>query len=109
MIFTWEVVSVFDQLNKKIIKVADEPGLVAARIISMIINEAFFTVGDQVCSRQEIDTAMKLGTNYPLGPFEWMAEIGLENILELLQKLALTDKRYLPAPQLAREAHKKNP
>ncbi len=95
---------VFDQMGKKFIVVADEPGLVAARIISMIINEAFFTVGDGVCSREEIDTAMKLGTHYPFGPFEWAIRIGAQNILDLLQKLALNDTRYLPAPLLVLEA-----
>ena len=102
-----KTVTVFNQMGKKFIMVGDEPGLGAARIISMIINEAFFTVGDGVCSREEIDIAMKLGTNYPLGPFEWTTRIGAENILDLLQKLTLTDKRYQPAPLLVQEAGEK--
>ena len=108
----WEIVgrtdentrSVLAQLNKEIKIVADEPGFVAPRIISMIINEAYFTVADDVSTREEIDTAMKLGTNYPFGPFEWALTIGLKNIAELLQKLSLTDKRYQPAPLLIKEA-----
>jgi 3-hydroxybutyryl-CoA dehydrogenase len=47
---------------------------------------------------------MKLGTNYPFGPFEWAKEIGLNNIYFLLQKLSLTDKCYQPAPMLATAA-----
>jgi 3-hydroxybutyryl-CoA dehydrogenase len=40
---------------------------------------------------------MRLGTNYPFGPFEWSEKIGLENIYDLLNKLAATDDRYTPA------------
>jgi 3-hydroxybutyryl-CoA dehydrogenase len=92
------------KLNKKLLHVADEPGLVSAKIIAMIINEAYFTLGDEVSSKAEIDIAMKLGTNYPYGPFEWAQKIGIGNIYTLLQKLTLTDTRYKPAPKLINEA-----
>ena len=112
----WEIAGVVDdkadivltQLNKTIMPVADEPGLVSARIIAMIINEAWFALGDEVSSREEIDTAMKLGTNYPFGPFEWARIIGLKPILELLEKLTVTEKRYQPAPLLIKEAAANN-
>ena len=94
----------FGSMNKKINPVADEPGFIAARIIAMIINEAYFALGQGVSGKAEIDTAMKLGTNYPYGPFEWAANIGRKNILGLLQQLNLTDKRYQPAPLLLEEA-----
>jgi len=104
----WEIAGTVDdnikkiaeQLNKKIIAVKDEPGLVAAKIIAMIINEAYFALGDEVSTKEEIDIAMKLGTNYPYGPFEWAGKIGSKNIFALLQKLTLQDKRYQPAPAL---------
>ena len=73
----------------------------------MIINEGYFAVEDNVSSKAEIDTAMKLGTNYPYGPFEWAELIGLNNILGLLQKLNLTDTRYQPS-QLLMKAVKEN-
>ena len=73
----------------------------------MIINEAWFAVGDEVSSREEIDTAMKLGTNYPFGPFEWGNKIGMQNILALLQRLYLTDSRYKPSQLLIKEASEK--
>jgi 3-hydroxybutyryl-CoA dehydrogenase len=92
------------KLNKTLLAVADEPGLVSAKIIAMIINEAYFALGDEVSSKAEIDIAMKLGTNYPYGPFEWAQKIGIGNIYTLLQKLALTDTRYKPAPKLINEA-----
>ncbi len=72
----------------------DEPGFIAARIIAMIINEAYFALEDEVSDTNQIDTAMKLGTNYPNGPFEWVAHIGLKNIVALLNELSKTDARY---------------
>ena len=95
--------NLFKHLDKKITVIPDEPGFISARIIAMIINEAYFATGDKVSSREEIDTAMKLGTNYPLGPFEWAAAIGPANVLELLRQLYETDKRYKPAPLLLAE------
>ncbi len=88
-------------IGRKAIWVKDEPGLVSARVISMIVNEAYFAVEDKVSSRDEIDTAMKLGTGYPFGPFEWAAAIGEERISKLLQLLALRDERYAPSILLA--------
>ncbi len=78
----------------------DEPGFIAGRVISMIINEAFFALGDRVSTEKEIDLAMKLGTNYPFGPFEWLEKIGLINIYTLLKILESDDNRYIPAPIL---------
>lgn len=112
---TWEIAgklneqatALFNSLNIKIQTVADEPGFIAARVIAMIINEAYFALGEDVSSKKEIDIAMKLGTNYPYGPFEWGALIGEENILLLLQKLSETDTRYLPADFLVNEVKNK--
>ncbi|MEP7109976.1 MAG: 3-hydroxyacyl-CoA dehydrogenase family protein [Ferruginibacter sp.] len=88
---------VFAALGKQIIQVPDEPGFVSARVIAMIINEAYFALEDKISSREEIDIAMKLGTNYPYGPFEWASIIGVDKIFALLQKLYKHDTRYLPA------------
>ena len=108
---TWEVVSkdilaleeIAKKIDRKIIAVKDEPGLVAARVISMVINEAFFAIEEKISSRGEIDMAMKLGTNYPFGPFEWAEKIGIENIYTLLETLAKKDQRYLPSNALKKE------
>jgi 3-hydroxybutyryl-CoA dehydrogenase len=99
-----EVKQLLAALNKQLIEVPDEPGLIAARPIAMIINEAFFALGEDVSSKAEIDIAMKLGTNYPFGPFEWAAAIGVKNICDLLFILSENDNRYLPAPLLQKEA-----
>jgi len=92
--------AIFKELGWNITFVKDEPGLVSARIISMIINEAFFALEEKIGSKEDINIAMKLGTNYPYGPFEWQEKIGIENIYLLLHKLLKTDKRYAIAPLL---------
>lgn len=84
--------------------VPDIPGMVTPRTIAMIVNEAYFALGDKVSTKEEIDIAMKLGTSYPYGPFEWSEKIGLKKILSLLQKLEATDERYAPAPLLVQES-----
>lgn len=96
--------TVFKQAGIKIDFVKDEPGFVSARVIAMIINEAYFALEDDVSSKAAIDTAMKLGTNYPMGPFEWAAQIGIKNIVALLQKLYANGNRYKPSAALVSEA-----
>ena len=66
----------------------DDYGFIAARIIAMIINEAYYALQENVSTKQQIDIAMKLGTNYPYGPFEWSEKIGIEKIYLLLKKLS---------------------
>lgn len=87
---------VFSLFNKKLEWLPDEPGFVTPRIISMIINEAFISLSEGVSTKQEIDTAMKLGTNYPYGPFEWSEKIGIKKIQGLLKKLSAGEFSYTP-------------
>jgi 3-hydroxybutyryl-CoA dehydrogenase len=95
---------IFSLFNKKMEWVPDVPGFISARVIAMIINEAYFALNDKVSTKEEIDVAMKLGTNYPYGPFEWSEKIGLKNIYELLFTLSKTSSRYEPAGLLKKEA-----
>jgi 3-hydroxybutyryl-CoA dehydrogenase len=90
--------------NKQIEWVPDIPGFVSARVISMIINEAWYALEEKVSSKEEIDIAMKLGTNYPFGPFEWGRKIGLKKVYDLLSAMSETHSRYQPAPLLKKEA-----
>jgi 3-hydroxybutyryl-CoA dehydrogenase len=99
-----EVEKIFSSLGRKTEFVPDIPGFISARVIAMIINEAYFALEEQVSTRQEIDTAMKLGTGYPYGPFEWAGKIGIKNICSLLQILSGKEKRYQPAAWLQKEA-----
>jgi 3-hydroxybutyryl-CoA dehydrogenase len=98
-----DAIHVLEKMEWRYQQAPDVPGMIAARTISMIINEAYFALGDEVSTKQEIDIAMKLGTNYPFGPFEWSQKIGLHNIYRLLKKLTETDDRYQPAPALEQE------
>lgn len=66
-----EVKMIFDALNRRFQLVPDTPGMVTPRVVAMIINEAWYAFGEGISTKDEIDTAMKLGTNYPFGPFEW--------------------------------------
>jgi 3-hydroxybutyryl-CoA dehydrogenase len=86
--------------------VKDQTGLVSARIICMIINEAYCAVEEDTASRSDIDIAMKLGTNYPYGPFEWAQRIGTKNVCKLLDAVhsETGDVRYQACDLLRREA-----
>jgi len=95
---------VFYALGRKTEWVPDISGMISPRVVAMIINEAYFALEDKVSTKEEIDIAMKLGTNYPYGPFEWAGKIGLKKILDLLTKLSKTENRYQPAPLLIQEA-----
>jgi 3-hydroxybutyryl-CoA dehydrogenase len=89
---------VFQELGWKYVLVPDISGFITPRVIAMIINEAYFTFGAGIATREDIDTAMKLGTNYPFGPFEWCARIGSKKVAELLTELSRSDERYQIAP-----------
>jgi 3-hydroxybutyryl-CoA dehydrogenase len=98
---------VFRQFNKQIEWLPDAPGFITPRVVSMIINEAFIALEEGVSSVEEIDTAMKLGTNYPFGPFQWAQEIGLQRIVTLLNRLSETQTRYAPSKELVQQTNSK--
>jgi len=102
-----EAEKVLELLNRKPEWVPDVKGFISARVVSMIINEAWFALEENVSSKEEIDIAMKLGTNYPYGPFEWGNKIVLKNIVNLLTELSKDEKRYQPAGLLLKEAEEK--
>jgi 3-hydroxybutyryl-CoA dehydrogenase len=82
--------------------VADKVGMVTPRVICMIINEAYYTEEEGTATREDIDKAMKLGTNYPFGPFEWCERIGRANVCALLDAVLQDtgDERYAICPKL---------
>lgn len=92
-------------LNTDFLVVDDRVGLVTPRVISMIINEAYFTVQEGTATREDIDMAMKLGTNYPYGPFEWCQRIGIKHVYELLEAVYedTHDERYKICPLMKKE------
>jgi len=85
--------------------VDDRVGFVTPRVICMIINEAYFAVQEGTASRDDIDLAMKLGTNYPYGPFEWCERIGPTYVYQLLEALYQDsrDERYKISALLKKE------
>ncbi len=79
--------SFFESLGFSVEIVEDRVGLVFPRMIAMLINEAAFAVMENVASPQDIDTAMKLGVNYPKGLLEWSDTIGADIIVAILDAL----------------------
>jgi len=84
------------------LEVQDRVGMVTPRVICMIINEACFTLQEGTASMEDIDKGMKLGTNYPFGPFEWCDRIGIKDVYETLDAVwnDTHDPRYKICPLL---------
>ncbi|MEY4751652.1 MAG: hypothetical protein RIQ60_3866 [Pseudomonadota bacterium] len=87
-------------------RVADVPGLVVARSIAMLINEAADAVQQGVCTPDGADAAMKLGVNYPAGPFEWLARWDVQGVIGVLDALDAhyRGERYRVSPWLRQHA-----
>ena len=104
---TIEVVrTFFRSLGKEIEIVQDRVGMVFPRILCQIINESVFALQEDVATPADIDTAMKLGVNYPLGPVEWADAIGFSTVNAVLSALEhdLREDRYRVAPLLKQMA-----
>ncbi|MDE1949163.1 MAG: 3-hydroxyacyl-CoA dehydrogenase, partial [Burkholderiales bacterium] len=85
---------------------ADAPGLVVARTVAMLVNEGADAVLQGVCSTEGADAAMKLGVNYPAGPFEWLAGWSAEGVIGVIEALdhQYRGERYRVSPWLRRRA-----
>jgi 3-hydroxybutyryl-CoA dehydrogenase len=96
----------FATLGKRAIWVDDAPGLVLGRIVGQVINEAAFALGEGLGSAADIDAGMVHGLNYPRGILAWADQIGLDQVLTLLEALESErgEERYRPAPLLRRLA-----
>lgn len=97
-----QVTDFFSKLGKETEIVQDEVGLVFPRILSLIINEAFFALIEGIAEPGDIDLGMKLGTNYPLGPLQWADRVGLDEVYSVISGLhrEMNEERYRPAPLL---------
>jgi 3-hydroxybutyryl-CoA dehydrogenase len=86
--------------------VADTPGLVVARTVAILINEAADAVRQGVCTPEGADAAMKLGVNYPAGPFEWLARWGAPGVAGVVDALdaLYRGERYRLSPGLRQRA-----
>ena len=94
-------VEVGKRMRKEVIVIKESPGFITSRINAMIGNEAFYILQEGIASAADIDKALKLGLNHPMGPFELVDLVGLDTRLSILEYLhkSLGDK-YRPAPLL---------
>ncbi len=89
------------RMGKEVVRVKESPGFVTSRINAMIGNEAFFMLQEGLASAEDIDKALKLGLNHPMGPFEMVDLVGLDTRLSVLEFLhASLGEKYRPAPLL---------
>ena len=88
------------------LEMQDSPGLVVGRTQAMLVNEAADAVAQGVCTPDAADAAMKLGVNYPQGPFEWLADWGAQGVIGMLDALDAYHRgeRYRVSPWLRRRA-----
>ncbi|MFD4786340.1 3-hydroxyacyl-CoA dehydrogenase [Streptomyces sp. NPDC058459] len=102
-----EAIGLFQALGKDVSVIGDVPGMIVARTVARIVDLAHDAVAKGVATEEDIDTAMRLGVNYPLGPFEWSRGLGRSWAYELLDDLHLRDPsgRYAPSLALYRHAY----
>jgi 3-hydroxybutyryl-CoA dehydrogenase len=94
-------VAVGKRMGKEVVVIKESPGFVTSRINAMIGNEAFYMLQEGIASAADIDKALKLGLNHPMGPFELVDLVGLDTRLSILDYLHSTlGEKYRPAPLL---------
>jgi 3-hydroxybutyryl-CoA dehydrogenase len=95
-------VEVGKRMGKEVVVIKEAPGFITSRINAMIGNEAFYMLQEGVASAEDIDKALKLGLNHPMGPFELVDLIGLDTRLHILEHLHKTlGEKFRPCPLLA--------
>ena len=89
------------KMGKETVEVKESPGFVTSRINALIGNEAFYMLQEGISSARDIDKALKLGLNHPMGPFEMIDLVGLDTRLSILNFLHQTlGEKYRPCPLL---------
>ncbi|MFH8978226.1 3-hydroxyacyl-CoA dehydrogenase [Streptomyces sp. NPDC017890] len=102
-----EATGLFQALGKEVSVIGDAPGMIVARTVARIVCLAHDVVAQAVATREDVDTAMRLGVNYPLGPIEWSDRLGRHWAYGLLEDLHVREPsgRYAPSLALYRHAH----
>jgi 3-hydroxybutyryl-CoA dehydrogenase len=96
-----EAIAVGERMGKETVVVRESPGFVTSRVNAMIGNEAFYMLQEGVASARDIDKALKLGLNHPMGPFELVDLVGLDTRLSILRFLHRTlGEKFRPCPLL---------
>ncbi len=94
-------VEVGRRMGKEVVVIKESPGFITSRINAMIGNEAFYMLQEGIASAADIDKALKLGLNHPMGPFEMVDLVGLDTRLHILEYLHQTlGEKFRPAPLL---------
>ena len=89
------------RMGKEVVVIKESPGFITSRINAMIGNEAFYMLQEGIASAEDIDKALKLGLNHPMGPFELVDLVGLDTRLHILEYLHKSlGGKYRPAPLL---------
>ncbi|MGP3591830.1 3-hydroxyacyl-CoA dehydrogenase PaaH [Vagococcus sp. WN89Y] len=103
---TDKAVRYFQQQGKRVLQIADYPGLLVWRTVAMLVNEALDALQKGVASAADIDTAMRLGVNYPRGPLRWGEMLGWQRVLRVLENLQryYGEERYRPCSLLRQRA-----
>ena len=102
-----QAAGLFQALGKKVSVIEDTPGMVVMRTVCMLANEGADTVNQGVCDTEAVDTAMRYGTGYPIGPLAWADRIGIDHVVTVLQHLhrSYGEDRYRVSPLLMRKFH----
>ena len=94
-------VEVGKRMGKEVVVIKESPGFITSRINAMIGNEAFYMLQEGIATAEDIDKALKLGLNHPMGPFELVDLVGLDTRLHILEYLHKTlGEKYRPASLL---------
>ncbi|MBZ5654037.1 MAG: 3-hydroxyacyl-CoA dehydrogenase [Acidobacteriia bacterium] len=94
-------VEVGKRMGKEVVVIKEAPGFITSRINAMIGNEAFYMLQEGIASAEDIDNALKLGLNHPMGPFELLDMVGLDTRLHILEYLHKTlGEKFRPCPLL---------
>lgn len=98
-------IGLFQAIGKDVSLIDDIPGMAVMRTVAMLANEGFDAANQGVCSEDAVDVAMQGGVNYPQGPISWAKQVGLGNIVTVLNNLAATygEDRYRCSPLLRRK------
>lgn len=101
-----EAIGLFQALGKKVSVIGSAPGMIVARTVWMLVDFALDAVGRGVADAEDVDTAMRLGVNYPLGPVEWGRRLTAYRVAESLETLheEYPTGRYAPSQALRRQA-----
>ena len=101
-----EIIGLLQKTGKQVTQIDDIAGMCVMRTVCMLANEGADAVNQQVCNIEAVDIAMQGGVNYPAGPLAWADQIGIDNVLDVLDNLTQNygEDRYRASPLMIRQA-----